>query len=80
MPNKHYLTLESIGSFDPKNNKVRLRVIDDKGTELKSLTLPGATVAGPNSILVNQAGEAYLTFSSFIGAKDGDICVMKLLF
>ena len=75
LPNKRYLTLETPG------NRVKIRVIDDKGTELKSLTLPSAQVAGPGSIIVNQAGEVYLTFTSYIlDQKDGDICVMKLLF
>ncbi len=75
LPNKHFLTLETPG----KN--VKLRVIDDKGTELKSLTLPSAQVAGPGSIWVNQVGEVYMTFSSFItNPLDGDICIMKLTF
>jgi tetratricopeptide (TPR) repeat protein len=75
LPNKHYLTLETPG------NKVRLRVIDDKGTELKSLTLPSAQVAGPGSVIVNAAGEVFMTFTSFIlNPNDGDICVMKLVF
>ncbi len=75
LPNKRLLTLETPG------NKVKLRVIDDKGTELKSLTISNAQVAGPGSLVVNQAGEAFLTITSFLyDPGQGDICVMKLIF
>jgi hypothetical protein len=75
LPNKRFVTLETAG----KN--VKIRVIDEKGTELKSLTLPSTEVAGHSSIITNQAGEIYVTFTSFItNPLDGDICVMKLTF
>jgi hypothetical protein len=72
LPNKRLLTLEI------PENKVKLRLMDDKGTELKSLVIPNAKVAGPGALSVNQAGEVYLTFTALNEQGMGDICVVKL--
>jgi hypothetical protein len=72
LPNKRLLTLETPGKT------VKFRVIDDKGTELRYLSIPNARVSGPGAITVNQAGEVYLTFTSLNEQDMGDICVVKL--
>jgi hypothetical protein len=72
LPNKRLLTLETPG------NTVKFRVIDDKGTEIRYLSIPNARVSGPGAITINQAGEVYLTFTSLNDQNIGDICVVKL--
>lgn len=72
LPNKRFLTLETPG------NQIKIRVIDDKGTELKSLSIPDARVSGPESLTVDQVGAGYLTFTSLNELNQGDICIVKL--
>lgn len=72
LPNKRFLTLETIG------NQIRIRLIDDKGTELKALSIPDAKVAGPSSITTDASGAGYITFTSLNEQNHGDICIVKI--
>jgi len=72
LPNKRLLTLET------PENQVKLKLMDDKGTEVKSLVIPNARVAGPGALLVSLTGEIYLTFTALNEQGLGDICVVKL--
>lgn len=72
MPNKRVLCLETA------QNHVKIRILDEKGLEQKSLLIPDAKIAGQASVYCNTAGEIYLTFTSLNGQNQGDIGVMKL--
>ena len=71
LPNKRFLTLETPG------NQIKIRVIDDKGTEMRYLSIPNARMAGPASLTTDQAGAVYLTFTSLNEQNQGDICIVK---
>ena len=72
LSNKRFLTL------DTTVNQVKIRLIDDKGTEIKYLLIPLAKVAGPGALITDQAGAVYLTFTSLNEQNVGDICIIKL--
>jgi len=72
LPNKRFLTLETPG------NQVKMRVIDDKGTEIKYLSIPNARVSGPGALTVDAAGSVYITFTSLNDQNQGDICIVKM--
>ncbi len=74
MPNKRVLCLETA------QNQVKIRILDEKGLEQKSLLIPQAKIAGQGSVYCNVAGEVYLTFTSLNEQNQGDIGVMKLNF
>lgn len=72
LPNKRFLTLETPG------NQVKIRVIDDKGTEMKYISIPNSRVAGPGALTTDAAGVVYLTFTALNEQNQGDICIVKL--
>jgi tetratricopeptide (TPR) repeat protein len=72
LPNKRFLTLENPG------DKVKMRVIDDKGTEIRYLSIPNASVYGPGALTTDLTGAIYLTFTALNDQKQGDICIVKL--
>ena len=74
LPNKRFLTLEIF------TNQVKIRILDEKGQEQKTLLIPQAKVSGPGSVVSNSIGEIYLTFTSLNEQNQGDIGVMKLNF
>ena len=56
-------------------------VLDEKGVEIKYLTLVNCLLTGPNSIFLNTAGEIYLTVTVLNDINNSsDIGVLKLVF
>jgi tetratricopeptide (TPR) repeat protein len=72
LPNKRYLILETPG------NQIKISMIDDKGTEIKYISIPDARVSGPGALTTDQTGAAYVTFTSLNELNQGDICIVKL--
>lgn len=72
LPNKRFLTLETLA------NQLKIRVIDDKGTEMKYISIPKARVAGSGALTTDATGAVYLTFTALNEQNQGDICIVKL--
>jgi outer membrane protein assembly factor BamD (BamD/ComL family) len=74
LPNKRFLTLEMLV------NQVKVRILDEKGQEQKSILIPQAKISGPGAVYCSAAGEVYLTFTTLNEQNQGDIGVVKFNF
>lgn len=61
-------------------NGLVIKILDEKGLELKVLSIKYCQIPGPNSMFVSESGEVYLTVNYKNENNSYDIGVIKLLF